>query len=312
MTETLLTLLTRLSEAGDDTVLSGSLAQPYFGPEFDHFLRRRVLVELAPSVDWDVCPDCDCGMVARPIQKNGAGYRATCPMNPRDDVSLSSDDIRSFAIASPNLVQEIASAAGVSGTPARIARGMWFLGETDGRRAVCLALESTTLAVDGLVPIIRRATGANAATLLATDPPVTIRSSLTDAGIHVVEVAEILTAADPCACASVLEPSLGEPELIVSPESATIEWRGRRVTLSHQLFPVFQRLAERALSRDPIASGPYLEDTTGREAKDLMREIREALKSCGASKDEVSQLITAVRGRGYRLNLDAHEMEIRI
>lgn len=311
MTGTLLTLLTQLSEAGGDAVLSGTAARQFFGPEFDGFLRRRVLVELAPLTDWDVCPDCACGMISRPIRKEGGGFRAICPMNPRDDVALSADDIRSFSIETANLVGEIASVAGVQGIPSEIARGLWYLGETPNRRAVCLALTSTTLSIDGLVPIVRRATGAGLVTLLAPNAPVTVRASLADSGIQIVGIAEILAETDPSARSRSLEPSSGEPELLVLTESATIEWRGRPVTFSHQLFPVFHRLAEKALSRDPIASGPYLEDTTGREAKDLMREIREALKTAGASKDEVSQLITVVRGRGYRLNLDASEIEIR-
>ncbi len=45
MTEKILRLLTRLSEAGDDAILPGDLAAPFFGPVFDRLLARRVLVE---------------------------------------------------------------------------------------------------------------------------------------------------------------------------------------------------------------------------------------------------------------------------
>jgi hypothetical protein len=54
MTETILRLLTRLSEAGDDAILSGELAAPLFGPVFDRLLAKRVLVEHAPLSDWEV------------------------------------------------------------------------------------------------------------------------------------------------------------------------------------------------------------------------------------------------------------------
>ena len=55
MTETILQLLTRLSEAGDDAILSGELAAPFIGPGFDRLLAKRVLVEQAPlavAVQW--------------------------------------------------------------------------------------------------------------------------------------------------------------------------------------------------------------------------------------------------------------------
>ena len=64
MTETILQLLTRLSEAGDDAILSGELAAPFIGPGFDRLLAKRVLVEQAPLADWDVCDTCECGFWA--------------------------------------------------------------------------------------------------------------------------------------------------------------------------------------------------------------------------------------------------------
>ena len=43
MTETILRFLTRLSEAGDDAILSGELAAPFFGPVFDRLLAQSRL-----------------------------------------------------------------------------------------------------------------------------------------------------------------------------------------------------------------------------------------------------------------------------
>ena len=39
-------------------------------------------------------------------------------------------------------------------------------------------------------------------------------------------------------------------------------------------WKVFERLLEKALSRDQVASGSHVEGTTAREAKDLIRELR--------------------------------------
>ena len=80
---------------------------------------------------------------------------------------------------------------------------------------------------------------------------------------------------------------------------------GRSVVLSHQLFPVFQRLLEKALSRDQAASSAHVEGSTGREAKDLIRELRAALVAAGFTKAEAETLIVTVRGRGYRLGIPA-------
>src|SRR6056297_2887042 len=88
MTETILRLLTRLSEAGDDAILPGELAAPFFGPVFDRLLAKRVLVEQAPLADWEVCDACECGLPCRPIRKAGDGYRAECPLDRRHDVDL--------------------------------------------------------------------------------------------------------------------------------------------------------------------------------------------------------------------------------
>ena len=98
MTETILRLLTRLSEAGDDAILPGELAAPFFGPVFDRLLAKRVLVEQAPLADWEVCDACECGLPCRPIRKAGDGYRAECPLDRRHDVDLTEDDLRVFRI----------------------------------------------------------------------------------------------------------------------------------------------------------------------------------------------------------------------
>ena len=84
-----------------------------------------------------------------------------------------------------------------------------------------------------------------------------------------------------------------------------MRWAGRSVILSHQLFPLFHRLLEKALTRDQVASGSHIEGTTGREAKDLIRELRAAFVAAGFTKAETEALIVTVRGRGYCLGVPA-------
>jgi len=309
MTETILQLLTRLSEAGNDAVLSGAVAESHYGSEFDRLLRKRVLVEAAPISHWDVCDRCECGTISRPIRQNGDQYQADCPLDPREDVVLSAEDIRSFRINFRNLAMEIAAMTGLRGQPGLMAAGLWDLGQTASGRCVFLIFDASFLNMDGLVPIIGRSSKLSAATLIAPLPPPEIAAHLIDAGIHVVAPSDVVakTSGEDQGrnSASILDPPPETPELVLDPQSATVIWRGTSVVLSHQLLPVFKRLVEKALSRDPVASGPFIEGSTGREAKDLVRELREAFRSAGFSADDVKSLFQNVRGRGYRLGVAA-------
>ena len=156
MTEMILQLLTRLSEAGDDAVLSGAVAESHYGAEFDRLLRKRVLVEAAPISEWGVCDRCECGLISRPIRPNGDQYKADCPLDPREDVILSAEDIRSFRINLNGLAGEISTEAGLRGHAEAVARRLWDLGQTESGRSVFLIFDASSLKIDGLVPIIRR------------------------------------------------------------------------------------------------------------------------------------------------------------
>lgn len=311
MTETILRLLTRLSEAGDDAILPGELAAPFFGPTFDRLLAKRVLVEQAPLADWDVCDTCECDLPCRPIRKAGDGYRADCPLDRRQDVVLTEADLRVFRIGSAELASTLAIAAGF-GAPARPAADrVWRLGDLPSGRVAFLALETSAIAADGIATTLRHAAQGSEITILAPGLPANLDRRLRDAGFHLVET---LTALAPASNAvgvvidpSILTPIPLGPVLHVRTATAEVRWDGRSVTLSHQLFPVFQRLLEKALSRDPVASGPHLEGTTGREAKDLIRELRDVFKTAGFTDAESKNLIVTVRGRGYRLGVQVSQ-----
>jgi DNA-binding winged helix-turn-helix (wHTH) protein len=73
---------------------------------------------------------------------------------------------------------------------------------------------------------------------------------------------------------------------------------------------VFERLLEKSLSRDQVASGSHVEGTTAREAKDLIRELRDAIKAAGFTDAESKSLIVTVRNRGYRLNVPKSDIVV--
>ena len=309
MTETILRLLTRLSEAGDDAILPGDLAAPFFGPVFERLLAKRVLVEQAPLSDWEVCDACECGLPCRPIRKAGDALRAECPLDCRQDVELTSDDLRVFRIGAVALASVIGAAAGFGAAPRPVTGKVWQLGDTPSGRAVFLALEPAALTCDGIIASLRQAAQGSDITILAPKLPPEAAQRVYDAGFHLIETLAVLTSASNglgvVIDVAALEPAPLAPVLRVRRATAEVQWDGRSVILSGQIFPVFERLLEKALSRDQVASGSHVEGTTGREARDLIRELRGAFKAAGFTDAESKVLIATVRGRGYRLGVDA-------
>ena len=313
MTETILRLLTRLSEAGDDAILTGDLA-PFFGPVFDRLLAKRVLVEQAPLSDWDVCYACECGLPCRPIRKAGDAFRAECPLDHRQDIDLTNEDLRVFRIGGDALASAIGAAAGFGAAPKLATHKVWLLGETPSGRTVFLALEREALVGDGIIATLRQIAKRSDITILAPELLPEVAQRHNDAGFHLVETLAVLTPASNSLGvvidSAALDPVPLAPVLRVRKQTAEVQWNGRSVILSRQIFPVFERLLEKALSRDQLASGFHVEGTTGREAKDLIRELRDAFKAAGFTNPESRALIATVRGRGYRLGVVAADIVV--
>jgi len=314
MTETILQLLTRLSEAGDDAILPGELATPFLGPVFERLLARRVLVEQAALRDWDVCDACECGLVARPIREAGHGFRAECPLDRRQDVVLTEADVRVYRIDAAALTSAISITAGFGVSPRLVAAKVWQLGATPSGRAVLLALEPAALNGDGIAATLRLAALGEDITILAPVLPVDAALRLHNAGFHLTETLAFLKPASMGLGGAIdiaaLVPDPMAPALRVRTATAEVLWGNRSVILSRQIFPVFQRLLEKALSRDQVASGSHIEGTTAREAKDLIRELRDAFKAVGFTDAEAKSMIEVVRGRGYRLGVNAADIVV--
>ena len=314
MTETILRLLTRLSEAGDDAILPADLAAPFFGPVFDRLLAKRVLIEQAPLSDWDVCDACECGLPCRPIREAGDAFRVECPLDCRQDVDLTDDDLRVFRIGAEALASVIGAAAGFGAEPKPATGKVWRVGETPSGRVVFLALEPAAMIGDGIIATLRQAEQGADFTILAPKLTPEAARRLDDAGFHLVETLAVLTPASNrlgvAIDASALEPAPLAPALRVRRATAEVQWGGRAVILSRQIFPVFDRLLEKALSRDHVASGSHVEGTTGHEAKDLIRELRGAFKATGFTDAESKALIETVRNRGYQIGVPASNIVV--
>lgn len=314
MTETILRLLTRLSEAGGDAILSGDMAASIPGPVCKRLLARGVLIEQAPLTHWDTCDLCDCGLAARKIRPNGTGFRAECPLDRRRDIDLSEVDLRVYSVDAPGLASALSLAAGFPAEPPEIAAGLWMLGSMASGRTVFLALEVHSVAHDGALLRLCQAAKGQGITLLGPKLPTNIARTFEDAGILAIETAHVLIPGSGPFGAAVdgisLEPAASKPKLQLRSETGEVQWMGRSIILSHQLFPVFRHLAEAGRTRDPIVSGPKLEGTSGREAKDLIRGLRGAFRAAGFSEVEVMALIRVARSRGYHLGVSAADIVI--
>ena len=310
MTETILRLLTRLSEAGSDAILTGEMARPFRGPVFERLMAWRIIVEDSPLTEWDVCDRCDCGLASRHVRSVGdQRFRAECPLDRRQDVDLTEDDLRVYRVGGPALASAISAAAGFCESPHQLVDGLWQLGTLPSGRIVFLALEPAVLTGGTIAATLRQAAQGQDVTILAPALPPSAALRLREAGFHLVEPVSVMVpvlssfgvAIDPAS----LSPAPATATLRVRTGTAEVRWAGRSVILSHQLFPLFHRLLEKALTRDQVASGSHIEGTTGREAKDLIRELRAAFVAAGFTKAETEALIVTVRGRGYCLGVPA-------
>jgi hypothetical protein len=312
MTETILRLLTRLSEAGDDAILPGALAGPFFGPAFDRLLQKRVLIEQAPLAAWEVCDACECGLPCRPIRQANGVMRAECPLEHRQDIHLTGDDLRTYRIGAAALAKMIGAAAGLGAGVKPVTEYLWHLGDTPSGRAVFLAFEPAAFTGDGIVATLRQAARGSEITILSPELPADAARRHRDAGFHLIETLTVLTPATTGLGVTIdvaaLEPVPLAPVLRVKRATGAVQWDGRSVILSRQLFPVFERLMDKALSGDQVASGPHVEGTTAREAKDLIREMREAFKAVGFTDSETKTLFVNVRNRGYRISVQTHQI----
>jgi hypothetical protein len=159
--------------------------------------------------------------------------------------------------------------------------------------------------------------GGEPITIVARDADQAIRLRLLEAGIELVDLRSALLPTQGTLDRlnrALLEPEVvgtqDEAELVVRKGAAAVEWRGTTIGFSHQQFPVLLRLLEGARSRSRIASGPAVEAMTGREAKDLVRELRQRVEAAGLSAADAKSLFKVVYGRGYTLGVAPEKITV--
>lgn len=322
VSESLEHLLLRLSEAGEPATLWGRQAKPHFGSEFERLLARRILVEQAPATEWPVCAFCECGLDARPVQAAGDRHIAPCPYDHRCDAALDDDDLRSFRIDGEVLIKEIAAASGIPDEPELVLPGIWHLGRPGSKRAVFGALSIAAATQPGLIVAMKTSARGQPMTLVAPPLPTPERQQFKQAGIHLVAVGDAIGhngaawALDPSRLAT--EIVIG-PRLVIARSAKSVSLDGIDYALSDQTFKLLCLLAARARGDRPFATTRDIEQEiwgaslhrVSRPARDVVRELREALAAGASDPDAVRRLIENKHNRGWRLTLAADSIDLR-
>ncbi|MBW7946832.1 MAG: hypothetical protein H3C60_10435 [Sphingomonadaceae bacterium] len=303
---------TRLSEAGPEATISGRALLRLPTREVQRLLRARVLVERRKVDHWPVCPHCDCGLVARPVQEIEDRLLACCPCDAAEDVILTPEDLRRFTMEPHALASAIAATGGLGPVEA-VGGDLWRLGSLPVGFTIFLVLHDSVLQQPGVVAVIRAAAAGAVAAVIVPAIGTMERVRLQEAGLHILRLADVLIAdADGIERLDLrdLKVAPDGPELTFRTGSGLLEWRGRSIVLSHQLTPVFLRLLEKVQTRNPVLSHHELEGTSGREARDLVRELRAKVVQAGFTAAEAKVLVVMVRGHGYQLGVAREKIAV--
>jgi len=324
MSENLAKLLLRLSEAGEPAVLWGRQAKPFLGRTFDGLLTARVLVEQMPATEWPVCAGCECELDARIIEMFDGRSIASCPNDAASDVVLDADDIRSFHIDQGRLVHGIALASGFKAEPHEVVPGVWSLGPTSTGRATFLAFMIAAAQQPGLLTILKASAQRAPITLLAPALPHGDRKRFDEADVHIVALQDAIcieAESEFAADLSRFEPGpAAAPRLVVIRSTQLVILDGVSRPLAEQPFQLLCLLAERARSTGGAPVGTREIDgqiwgtsihLVARQARDVVRELRDGLAEGSPDPKPVRDLIENRRSRGYLLALTPEEIDIR-
>jgi hypothetical protein len=318
LSDSLMKLLLQLSEAGDPAIISGKMAKAHFGPDLQGLLNRRLLIEQVPATDWPPCHSCECGLDSRPIKANCGVWVAVCPLDSKSDVLLAEDDLRSFRIDTAALVREIASASGFDANPGEVVAGVWHLGLTATQRTLFLALSRNAVLQPGLIGTLRLFGLDAPMTLIAPKVPAADQMRFAEAKLWVITIGDCIGNESARAALEIdlakLEPlSTLAPRLVILQGSLRVIIEGAERHIPQQPFRLLTMLAMAVIDGRRYVSVHDIEsDNSGRNAADLVRELRDCLAADSAEPKPLRALIKTRRSpSGYFLALSAREFELR-
>jgi DNA-binding winged helix-turn-helix (wHTH) protein len=319
MSESLIRLLLRLSEAGEPTILWGRQAKPYPDRDLEQLLARGVLTEQALADEWDVCSDCECGLVARPVQCIDGDLIAACPLDHARDARLDAHDLRSFSINAALIVDEIAAASGFAERPSEAMPGVWHLGRTPTKRSLFIALGRESVLAPGLIVALRTTEHKLPITLVGPAVAAAELRHFGEAGMHFVSTADAFATAGPAFALNLRNlapPASIEPRLTLFRLQSKIIFEGRELELPPMSFQLLWLLAEQIERGNGIVERRRIEKhlwstvVSKTATADAVRNLRDALKKGGMDSAQVDALVRNIPRQGYILELAASEIRL--
>ena len=309
----LIWLWKRLNKTGARPEVSGRLLRRFPEAEVNKLLRGRTLIEDRKIDSWGTCAHCDCGYDARVIQEIDGKLVACCPLDPNQDVILEPNDLMRYLIDGEQLIAAIAAAGNLTERPAAISAGLWSMGKDSAGRSIFLCRSPQDVFVPGISMLLKSLAGGA--------PPIVVFDNIEQASgirlremeIDVHQVDEILRAdgkGGEAISFDTLQPSGNRVRLIVNRSRQSVTLGGRVLDLPSQMLALVRLFAEQAVGPDPRLKKQEIVINTGREAKEIMRDLRNALIGCGLTRAQVDDLFVLVRGIGYRLALNREQIEI--
>lgn len=213
----------------------------------------------------------------------------------------------------PALLGLLAAESGAEGSVEEIAPGLWLLGRLAGR-AVFFAITTHAIAHPGTRLLIRAVAAGLPPTLLVPSPTAALRQRFGEAGVALVDRRSAfepgprgIDVLDRAA----LEPRTIAPRLSVRMAARAVLVDGTPQRVASQPFNLLALLAHAARDGTGPVGNRAIEDATGRDARDLVRELRDALSADRPNGAELRDWIEARRSLGaFELVLDASDIEV--
>ena len=309
----LIWLWKRLNKTGARPEVSGRLLRRFPEAEINKLLRARILVEDRKIDSWGTCAHCDCGHDARMIQEINGKFVACCPLDPSQDVFLEPADLIRYRIDADQLIRAIAAAGNLTGTPAVISAGLWSMGVAATGRTIFLCRSPRDVFAPGISMLLKSLAGGKPPIVVFDEIDQASGIRLRDMEIDAHEVVESVRTdgnGGEMISFDALQPAGNRVRLIVHRSSQAVTLDGRVLDLPSQMLALVRLFAEQAVGPDPRLKKQDIEINTGREPKEIFRDLRNALIGCGLTRAGVDELFVLVRGIGYRLTLSREQIEI--
>lgn len=310
MSETLLTLLLRLSEADDPTLLPGKLAAPHRGVAFDRLLIAGVIEQLASLTHWPPCAGCECGG-AREIRKRNKGVVAECPLDPASDETLSPEDIALYAINARRIVQEL----GGGGATELATSGLWRLPDGADSRPRFLTLRRQVID-DPSLPAALRSHGKGAKIALVGPSPLEAArrafAEATDVRLFPLSKAIVLDDDGKLRLQPDVQASQRlAPKLLVDLSAELVLVEGVEQLVTGQAYRLLQLFVGAGTSGKWIASQDISDRFGGRPASDIVRELKNALSKGRRNRDDIrAWIVRRASPSSYRIDLPEEAVSI--